>query len=84
MIVRSINIRREGDFGYGAIDVSKLFHATIQVEGMAGKVELNLSAEMSRRIIAIIADEVAAAGRATAVAMTAEILTVAAISGPKQ
>lgn len=84
MNVRSINIRRDGDlYGYGKVDPTKPFRSTIEVEGQHGKVELNLSADLSRRIVEIIADEVAAAGRATAEAMTAEVFTVAALSPPE-
>jgi hypothetical protein len=42
-------------------------------------VKLNLSADLSRRIVEIIAEEVAAAGRATAAMMTAEAFDVAAL-----
>jgi hypothetical protein len=76
MFVKSISIRRDGDYGYGPTDPTKPFLATIAVEGMLGKVELNLSPEMSERIVALLADEVAAAGRATAEAMVASCLTV--------
>lgn len=77
MFVTSINIRREGyygSYGGGTAKPDKPFNATIEVHGQHGKVELNLSPDMSARIVAIIADEVAAAGRATAEAMTASVL----------
>jgi hypothetical protein len=84
MLVRSISIRREGDlYGYGNVDPSKPFRATIEVQGQHGKVELNLSPAMSERIVAIIADEVAAAGRATAEAMTAAVMNVVALPSPE-
>lgn len=83
MHVRTIEIRRENDYGYGAFDASKPFRAIIKVNGQHGQVELNLSAELSQRVVAIIADEVAAAGRATAEAMTAEIITQAALAAPE-
>lgn len=84
MIVRNISIRRDGDYGnYTRVDPSKPFIAHIAVEGSQGKVELYLSPEMSSRIVSIIAEEVAAAGRATAEAMTAECLTVAALPEPE-
>lgn len=81
MIVRSINVRREGDLysGYGKVDASKPFIAAIEVCGQHGKVELTLSTDLSKRIVEIIAEEVAAAGRATAEAMTAECLNVVAL-----
>jgi hypothetical protein len=78
MFVNSISIRREGYYGggYGSrADQTKPFNATIEVQGQHGKVELTLSPDMSQRIVAIISEEVAAAGRATAEAMTASCLT---------
>lgn len=77
MFVRSIHIKRAGAYGYQGerVDLSKPFAATIEVEGQHGKVELTLSPDMSRRVVEIIAEEVAAAGRATAEAMTADVLT---------
>ncbi len=79
MFVNSISIRREGYYGsFGKPDPTKPFTATIEVEGQQGKVELNLSAAMSEKIVAIIADEVAAAGRAAAEAMVASCLTAQA------
>ena len=85
MFVNQIAIRREGYYGgYSKADPTKPFHATIEVEGDYGKVELKLSADMSARIVEIIAEEVAAAGRATAEAMTATVLNVAALAAPAE
>jgi hypothetical protein len=86
MFVTQIAVRREGYYsGYGAKpDPSKPFHTTIEVLGQHGKIELNLSPAMSDRIVAIIAEEVAAAGRATAEAMTADVLNVVALPGAKR
>lgn len=83
MIVRSINVKRDGDFGYGAFHPEKPFLATVVVEGQYGKVELIISPDLSRRIVEVIAEEVAQAGRATAEAMTADILTLTALSAPE-
>jgi len=83
MIVRSINIARDGDYGYGAVDASKPFRCKIKVGGVNGEIELLLSTEMSQQILALIADEVAAAGRATAQAMVAEVFNVTALPGPE-
>lgn len=82
MIVRSIIIRRDGDFGYGAPNLSKPLRAVIEVHGQNGKVELNLSEDLSSRVVSLIAEEVAAAGRATAEAMTAEVFTATALPEP--
>lgn len=76
MFVTSISARREGYYGsnYGKADPNKPFAVTIELHGSRGKVELNVSPELSRRIVEIIADEVAAAGRATAEALTANFI----------
>ena len=80
MFVSSITIRREGYFSYGKPDPTKPLLATIEVQGQSGKVELNLSPDLSAKVVAIIADEVAAAGKATAEAMTADVFNVKAIA----
>lgn len=81
MFVTQINVRREGYYGtgYSQPDPAKPFHATVELHGSRGKIELNLDPDMSKRIVDIIADEVAAAGRATAEAMTADILSAKAL-----
>lgn len=84
MFVTRIAVQREGYYGaYGKPDPSKPLRATIEVLGQHGKIELNLSPEMSDRIVGIIAEEVAAAGRATAEAMTADVLNVSALPAPE-
>ncbi len=84
MIVRSICISRDGDWGQPSIDLTKPMRAVIKVQGQNGNIELNLSDKLSAGIIAIIAEEVAAAGKATAEAMTAEILTQASLPAPEK
>lgn len=74
MFVNRISITRDGYFGYGKPDPSKPLRTTIEVEGQHGKVELNLSSDLSDKVVKLIADEVAAAGRATAEALTAQCL----------
>lgn len=77
MFVTSVTMRRQGYFGgsFGTkADPSKPFEATIEVHGQHGKVELRLSPDLSARIVGIVADEIAAAGRATAEALTASCL----------
>jgi hypothetical protein len=74
MFVNRITIARDGFYGYGKADHTRPLKATIEVEGQHGKVELNLSPDMSKRVVDIIADEIAAAGRATAEALTAQCL----------
>jgi hypothetical protein len=81
MFVTRINISRDGYFGYGSKpDATKEFRASIEVLGQYGKVELNLAPDLSKRIIEIIADEVVVAGRKTAEAMTADVLSVKALT----
>ena len=74
MFVTNITIRRSKWYT-GRADENDPFEATIEVKGDSTKVELKLNPEMSRRIVEIIADEVAAAGRATAEAMIAEVIS---------
>lgn len=77
MFVTSVSIRRQGyygTYGGGKADPAKPFDITIEVHGQHGKVELALRPELSERIIALIAAEVADAGRATAEAMTASFI----------
>ena len=83
MFVRSITISRENDWGHGPIDASKPMLAKIKVQNIHGEIVLALSPEVSQRVLGLIAEEVAAAGRATAEAMTAEILTHAALPAPE-
>lgn len=81
MIVQRVSVTRRGYSYYSSqpVKASEPFVATIEVAGDRGKIELKLSPDMSARIMEIIADEVAAAGRATAEAMTADVLTVKAL-----
>lgn len=74
MFITAINIHRDGYFGYGKHDPSKPLRATVAVEGQHGKVELNLSPEASDRMVALIADEIVAATKATAQLMTSGVL----------
>lgn len=84
MFVTRIAVQREGHYStYAKPDPSRPFRATIEVLGQHGKIALNLSPEMSDRIVGIIADEVAAAGRATAEAMTADVLNVSTLPAPE-
>ncbi len=85
MFIGRIEISREGYIGngYGRADPSKPFIAKIEVFGSRTKSELFLSPDLSRRVIEIVADEIVAAGRATAEAMTAEALNVVALPAPE-
>ena len=78
LVLQRISIYRvaSSGFTYSKPDAASPFKCTIEVAGANGKVELNLSDDLSRRIVEIIADEVAAAGRATADIMTADALLV--------
>ena len=83
MIVRSINITREGDYGYGTVDQTKPFRAKVSVHGVHGAVELLLPEDLSRQVVSLIAEQIAAAGRATAEAMVAEAFNAAALPAPE-
>lgn len=82
MNVRKISIIRENDWGHDPINWANPMIATIMVEDPSGKVELVLSEDLSRRIMEVIADEVAGAGKATVEAMVANIFTQPALSAP--
>lgn len=85
MFIGRVEISRQGYIGsgYGTPDASKPFLAKIEVFGSHTKTEMLLSPELSRRVVEIIAEEIAAAGRATAEALTAEALNVVALPAPE-
>lgn len=85
MFIGRVEISRIGyhGMGYGTPDASKPFLAKIEVFGTQTKTELLLSEEMSRRIVEIVADEIAKSGRATAAALVAEAMTVSALPAPE-
>jgi len=74
MFVKAISIRKAGYFGYGKIDPAAPYQATIEIESQNGKMELVLEEALSQRVLMLIADEVAAAGRRAAEMMTAEVI----------
>lgn len=74
MFITSINITRDGYYGYGKHDPSKPLRATVAVEGQHGKVELNLTSEASDRMVALIAEEIVAATKETASLMTSGLI----------
>lgn len=85
MFIGRVEISREGYIGamYGAPNPDKPFLARIEVHGSHTKTEMMLSPELSRRIVEIVADEIVAAGRATAEAMTTEAMSVVALPAPE-
>jgi hypothetical protein len=85
VIVSKIEIRKQGYYGgySGAPKAETPYDCTIEIYGQSGKVELNLSPELTTRLMAIIGDEVVASSKRTAEAMTAEIITVAALPSPE-
>lgn len=84
MFVAAISIRKQGYYVYGGkADATKPYEATIEVQGEHGKVELRLSPDLSQRVLEIIADEVAAAGKATAEAMVASFINLPQIEQEK-
>lgn len=74
MFVTRVSIHRDGYIGYGRPDPTKPFRATVEVHGTSGKVELNLPPEASDKIVALISEEIADAGRRTAELLTASAL----------
>lgn len=80
MILRALTLRREGDYGYGSVDRSKPFRATVElIDTVGSEIKLLLPPTVSERVLAIIANEVAEAGAATARAMTADVFTAEAV-----
>lgn len=75
MIIKSITIRRQGWAMYGKVKPTDPFLAQIEVESPFGEVKLNIDAERTKEILAVIADMVADAGRQTASALTAEVVS---------
>lgn len=84
MYITTINIAREGFISplYSRADPTKPFVAKIGIQSQTGEMVLHLSPEVSGRVMALIADEVAAAGRAAAEAMTAECFMTALPAQP--
>lgn len=75
MIVKSINIRRPGYYGYGAKPkATDPFLAQVEVESPFGEIKLNLDADRTQQIVSVIADLIAEAGQETARALTAEVI----------
>lgn len=79
MYLNRLTILREGyygsNYGHSKGDPSKPLRATIEIQSVNGKTELDLGEEASARILAVISDELVRAARATAEAMTAEIIS---------
>ncbi len=73
MIIKSISIRRQGWYQYGKTKPDEPFLAQIEVESPHGEVKLNIDADRTKAIVALIADMIADAGKQTAEAMTAEV-----------
>lgn len=76
MFLKAISITREGYYpgSYHKADPSKPLRCTVEVEGPMGKTELNLPPEVSDRIVALIADELATEARKVAEAMTVQFI----------
>lgn len=78
MHVQRISIIREGHYLYGdPSDPSKPLRATVEVCGAEGKTEINLGPEASDRLVALIAEELAASAKAVAEVMTAKFISAA-------
>lgn len=78
--LKAISIMRDGHY-YGdhrRVDPSKPLRCTVEVEGDAGKTELSLPPEVSERIVALIADELANSARRVAETMTAKFVEAGA------
>jgi hypothetical protein len=78
MNLKAVSITRDGSYygSYQKVDPTKPLRCTVEVEGPMGKTELNLPPETGDRIVALIADELAAQSRQVAEAMTAQFFDV--------
>lgn len=74
MIIKSISIRKVGYYSYGKPKGDEPFVAQIEVESPHGEIKLNIDAERTKAVVALIADMIAEAGRQTAEAMTADVV----------
>lgn len=85
MRVRSLSMRREGDYGsaYGKVDYSKPFQTTIEMEGNGNELKLQIGPEVSEKIMALIADEVVKAGKIAAEALTFSAFVIDALPAPE-
>lgn len=79
MIIKSINIRKASYYSYGKPKNDEPFLAQIEVESPFGEIKLNIDAERTKAIVALIADMIAEAGQQTAAAMTAEVINGTAL-----
>ncbi len=85
MHVRSLHMTRQGDYGsdYQRFDPTKPFNTVVKLEGDGNKVELQIPAEVSEKILALVADQLVEAGRRAAEAMVAKAFTVEALPAPE-
>ena len=75
MNIKSITIRKPGYYAWERKDKgAEPFLAQIEVESPYGEVRLNIDADRTKAIVALIADLIAEAGKQTAEAMTAEVI----------
>jgi hypothetical protein len=74
-VLAQLIIRRKDYYGGGhRCDPAKPLETTVEVMGPMGKMEINLPPEVSAKVVALIADEVATAARGVANAMTASFI----------
>lgn len=76
LVLNRVTITRGGIHSWEKIDPAFPFMATIELQGSTGKVELNLSHELSKKIVEVVASEVVRAGEETAKAMTADAMLI--------
>ena len=75
MFLRRLTVAREGHYGYGAVKPDAPLETVVEIEGGNGKVELKLGPDVGKRIVAVIAEELAEESKRVAEAMTADFLT---------
>lgn len=74
LVLDELRIYRQTRWDYTTKQEARSLRGKITFKGNAGAVELNLDEELSQRLLAVVAEEVAAAGREVAHNLTAEIV----------
>lgn len=74
MHVASVKLIREGAYGYDneKIDSTKPFVCTVEIVGVTGKHTIHIGADVSKAIMALIAEQLATEGRRVADMMQAQ------------
>lgn len=84
MQVNRVSLARAGYYGQANYRKSDHFNCTVEVVGDTGKIELAIPPEISVQIMAVIAEQIAEAGRAVADMMVADSFIIQQPDAPKE